>query len=166
MKSVVFFFLLTFVVNLWGQSMENLSNVDKVKNIFNGLNKNTMHLIDDFYHRNVVFQDPIEKINGSENIKRYYERMYENAEAVSFDFTDIIEQGDTVVAVWNMTLKTAALNGGEPFSVEGNSVIKFTDGKAIYHRDYFDMGDFIYKRVPVLSFIINKINEKMSLKEK
>jgi hypothetical protein len=63
-----------------------------------------------------------------------------------------------------MTLETSKLNGGKPFSVEGNSVIVFggPEGKAIYHRDYFDMGEFVYERIPVLGALVRYIKEQMA----
>jgi hypothetical protein len=35
-------------------------------------------------------------------------------------------------------------------------------GKVIYHRDYFDMGAFIYERVPVLDRVIAYVKGKLS----
>jgi hypothetical protein len=36
------------------------------------------------------------------------------------------------------------------------------DGKVISDRDYFDMGEFIYERVPVLRSVIGYIKRKMA----
>jgi len=141
-----------------------VKNGSKVKDFFTKLDKNNLHLIEEFYSKDVNFIDPVGKISSSKDIRKYYEGMYKNVKYIKFDFTDIYEKGDTVIAVWNMHLETDKLNGGEPFNVEGNSIIKFnSEGKAAYHRDYFDMGEFIYERIPVIGFIVKKIKHNMEV---
>ena len=38
----------------------------------------------------------------------------------------------------------------------------YRNAKAIAHRDYFDMGEFVYERVPVLRLIIRHIKNRMA----
>ena len=56
-----------------------------------------------------------------------------------------------------------SLNAGKPIAVDGVSVIKVggMQGKVIYHRDYFDMGAFIYEHIPLLGNVIKGIKAKM-----
>jgi limonene-1,2-epoxide hydrolase len=147
----------------WGQTMENLGNKEKIQYFFEKLNKDTMHLIPEFYDANVEFHDPVGMIKGSSKITSYYSSMYKNVKSIKFDFHEFIENGDMVVGVWKMTLVTEKLNGGEPIVVDGNSVIKFKNGKAIYHRDYFDMGAFAYENIPVLGFIVKKVKDQFKV---
>ena len=156
--------LLLLTTTTWGQSMKDLSNKDKIKFFFEKLTKDNMTLVDEFYHPQVDFIDPVGSIKGSEKIKQYYGHMYQNVKSIKFDFTEFHEAGNHVTAIWKMTLETEKLNGGEPFSVDGNSVIKFDEnGKAVYHRDYFDMGSFIYERIPVVGFVIKKIKARLKV---
>ena len=48
-------------------------------------------------------------------------------------------------------------------AVDGISTIRFggKEGKAVYHRDYYDMGEFVYERIPVVKNIIKLIKKKM-----
>lgn len=157
-------FVLLFSLSSWGQSMKELGNKEKIQFFFDKLSKDNMSLVEEFYHPQVDFTDPVGHIKGSEKIKAYYGNMYQNVKSINFKFNNFYEAGDTVVAIWTMTLETEQLNGGSPFSVDGNSVIKFDDsGKAIYHRDYFDMGAFIYERLPVVGFVIKKIKKRLEV---
>lgn len=149
----------------WGQTMKNMNDREKFQYIFENLNKDTLQLIDEFYDPQVEFHDPVGTIKGSVAIKNYYESLYKNVTSIRFNFTQFIQSEDYIVGVWTMILVTDKLNGGNPVVVDGNSVIKFKNGKAIYHRDYFDMGAFIYENVPVLGFIIKKIRERMKVVE-
>jgi hypothetical protein len=88
--------------------------------------------------------------------------MYVNVKTIKFEFSQFIESSDTIVGIWKMTLVTDKLNSGEPIVVDGNSVIRFdSSGKAIYHRDYFDMGAFIYEHIPMVGFVVKKIKNRM-----
>jgi ketosteroid isomerase-like protein len=159
--------LLTLIMSAtcWGQPMNQMSNKEKVEYTFQKLDKNSMHLVDEFYHEDIEFHDPVGTVKGRRKMKAYYENMYQNAKSVEFDFTNFVESGDMIVGVWKMTLVTDKLNGGGPIVVDGNSVIRFKDGKAIYHRDYFDMGAFIYENIPVLGFLVKKIKERFKVNE-
>jgi ketosteroid isomerase-like protein len=160
----VFILILFFSLNAFAEDLAKMTNAEKVLWSFNALNKNTVsEVVDEFYAENVEFSDPVEKITGREGIKKYYTNMYQNVNEIRFNFSEMVSQGDTVVGVWVMTLKTDSLNGGEPFQVEGNSVIRFKNGKAVYHRDYFDMGAFIYEKLPVVGWIVRKIKSKLQL---
>jgi hypothetical protein len=162
---IILMILLTTSSLSWGQTLNNMTNKEKFQYLFENLNKDTMHLIPEFYASDVEFIDPVGKIKGSKNITKYYENLYKNVKSIKFEFSNFIDSADVVVGVWKMTLITNKLNGGEPIIVDGNSIIKFKDGKAIYHRDYFDMGAFIYENLPVLGIVVKKIKDRFKVEE-
>jgi hypothetical protein len=67
-----------------------------------------------------------------------------------------------------MYLKTPSFNSGKELTVDGVSLITFggKHGKAIDHRDYFDMGEFIYERVPLLGSAVRLLKNKMGSKSR
>lgn len=157
---LLFFFVLSS--NVFAESMTSLNQKEKIIYFFQNLTKDKLYLVNEFYHPQVKFIDPVETFDSAEKIKTYYAGMYKNVKKIKFDFSEFHEAGKTVVAVWTMTLETEKLNSGNPIKVDGNSVITFDDqGKAIYHRDYFDMGAFIYEHVPVVGYFVRKIKSKM-----
>ncbi len=162
---IILLILLTMSSISWGQTMNNMSNKVKTQYIFEKLTKNTLHLIPEFYDTNIEFHDPVGMIKGTDKITAYYKNMYQNVKSIKFEFSQFIESEDMVVGVWKMTLVTDKLKGGEPIVVDGNSVIKFKNGKAIYHRDYFDMGVFVYENIPGLGFVIKKIKDRFKVEE-
>ena len=153
------FFLMT---SAFAGDISKMTNAEKVQWSFNALNKNNVsEVVDTFYHPDLEFSDPIVKVKGREAMKKYYADMYKKVEEVKFAFNEFVSMGDTVVGVWVMTLKTDSLNGGEPFTVDGNSVIRFRDGQAIYHRDYFDVGAMVYEKIPVVGWMVRKVKSKL-----
>ena len=134
-----------------------------VKIFFNSLNKDTMNLVDEFYDENAGFQDPVVCYTERKQIKNYYAHLYNDLESIHFEFLDEIKQGDSEALVWKMIVQTKNLNAGKPVVVHGISQLKFggREGKVIYHRDYFDMGAFIYEYIPVLGQVIKMVKRKL-----
>jgi len=136
------------------------ANPDIAK-FFNEFGKDNIDLADSFYAEDIHFQDPIVDIKGLQPLKDYYAGLYKNVISIRFEFHDVITQGDHQVGIWTMYLRAKNLNGGKEVMVKGNSHVIYKNGKAIYHRDYFDMGAFIYEHIPVVGAIIRKIKSML-----
>ena len=138
-------------------------NLENSKIFFDKLDVNHLNLVDQFYDKNVAFQDPVHKLNGAAEVKKYYEGLYKNVDSIHFDYGTGVESENKVSLPWTMHLKTPSINSGQEITVDGVSLITFnSEGKAISHRDYFDMGEFVYERIPILKSVINFIKGKLS----
>lgn len=135
-----------------------------VEEFFNGLNGNTMPLVDRFYSEDTHFVDPVVDLHGRAAVRKYYENLYKNVESIRFEFSGHVKQGDEQVSLWTMVLRARGLDGGREIRVKGNSHFRFdpSSGQAVYHRDYFDMGEFIYERIPVLGGLIRFIKKRFA----
>jgi len=129
---------------------------------FRDLNKNTMSIVEDFYAPDATLVDPLGEIQGAKRIRAYYAYQYNNVLEISWDMEPEIVSGDQRVLFWKMNLRTKNLNGGEPFSVPGSSRFRLDpQGKVLFHQDYFDVGAFVYERVPVLKNVIFYLKSKL-----
>jgi limonene-1,2-epoxide hydrolase len=139
------------------------SNLQKAKDAFDHLDKDHLNIVEEFYDQNALFQDPIHQIKGTKAIRSYYEGLYKNVETIHFEYKRTSELGELVTLEWQMHLKSPSLNSGQEITLDGVSLITFggKEGKVISHRDYFDMGEFIYERIPVLSSVIGFVKKKM-----
>jgi len=136
--------------------------IEKTVATFNALDKDNMHVLDDFYHDAVVFEDPLGHIEGLPALKDYYARMYGNVQTIRFDFARHIVDGETHVAIWTMRMSAKGLNRGNEVAVDGVSVLRFDeDDLVVYHRDYFDVGAMVYEHVPVLGFITRRVKRHL-----
>ncbi len=153
---------LLFTTLTWGQNLKTLTNPQKVEYFYNNSSKENMSLVTEFYHPDAEFTDPVGSIKGAENLKNYYSGLYENLKDIKFEFPQMFQDKDTVIAVWIMTMSTEKLNDGKPVLLHGSSIIKFnTDGQAISHRDYFDLGEMVYEHIPVVGYFVRKIKSKL-----
>jgi hypothetical protein len=140
------------------------NRLSEIESLFNNFNSDTIHLADDFYDTDVVFLDPIVELRGRDALKAYYADMYENVTSIRFDFSGGMEKDDEVVVFWTMEVRAKGLKGGEPVLLDGVSHIRYggDSGRVIYHRDYFDMGAFVYENVPVLGSIVRYAKKRLS----
>jgi hypothetical protein len=144
---------------------DDMSNrLSQIESLFNNFNYDTMYLADDFYDPDVVFRDPLVELKGRDALKAYYMDMYKNVTSIRFDFSGGMEKDEEVVAFWTMELRTKGLKGGEPVLLDGVSHIRYggDSGKVVYHRDYFDMGAFVYENIPVLGSIVRYTKRRLS----
>lgn len=99
MRALIIISFLCLSFSTWGQAMKDLSNKDKIKFFFDNLSKDNMTLVDEFYHPQVDFTDPVSNLKGTEKIKKYYSNMYQNGKSLKFDFVEFHEAGNHVVAI-------------------------------------------------------------------
>jgi hypothetical protein len=161
----IIFFMLLFVAagHSSGEEQATSNRLKEIESLFNNFNSDTLDLADDFYDPDVVFKDPIVELKGRDRLKAYYADMYENVTSIRFDFSGGIEQDEEAVVFWTMVVRAKGFKGGEPVFLDGSSHIKFggESGKAVYHRDYFDMGAFVYENIPVLGSIVRYTKKRL-----
>ncbi len=148
----------------FGGGVFMIQNHLSAKDFFLKLNSQSMNLVDEFYDKDVYFRDPIVEINNRRQIKEYYAKMYNNVQSIAWQIQDEIVDHNQCVLVWTMILSAKNFNGNKPLHLDGTSVIKFggKEGKAIYHRDYFDMGAFVYEGLPILGGMVKFVKQKMA----
>jgi len=135
------------------------SPIEKVQSLFADLSVNdvTEEHFATVYSREIRFLDPAHEVRGLSALVAYSQSMYANVNYCRFDFARVIEDDGVAVLFWTMTLSHPKLQRGQPISVTGNSLIKFSNGLVDYHRDYFDLGAMIYERIPVVGHVIKRI---------
>lgn len=159
MKAVLIAMILFMSPLSWGEEM---SQMERIQSAFTNLNANNVEILDGFYDENTHFEDPLGVHKGLQSVKDYYANLYRNVTYIKFEYTNTMSDGNKHLLVWTMKLKAKGLNSGEMVTLDGNSVIIFNDKNLVsYHRDYFDMGEFIYEHIPVLGWAIKKIKSRM-----
>lgn len=124
--------------------------------------------LDQIYHPDVVFEDPMHQINGLPALQRYFSGLVEGLEECRFEFSDVLEkpasdeQQAQAVLLWVMHYRHHKLRGGKLLSLAGSSHLRFSD-RIVYHRDYFDAGAMLYEHVPVLGSAIRLLKKRMEV---
>lgn len=140
--------------------MSNNALISDFLKLYNQLDKSNLELLAHVYGDNIVFEDPLHKIEGLPALTDYFANMYENLNQGQFDIHTSFEQNNKASVYWVMTFSHKKIKQGQPLQVSGNTYLEFENGKVIYHRDYFDAGEMIYQHLPVFSTVINLIKRR------
>ena len=128
--------------------------------IYQTLSTDNLDLLAKIYHIDVTFIDPIHKVEGLDELFKYFESLYQNLSACSFEIQQVISEDHEAAIYWKMTYQHDKLNKGKVVTVYGNSHIKGQDDKVIYHRDYLDLGEMLYEQLPVFGKLTKWIKNK------
>jgi len=134
-----------------------------IEQFFNALRRDSLHLVAKFYAVDARFEDPLGVLQGAAAIEAYYANLYQNVSMIRFDFGKILVEGDRSAAPWIMHLAATKLNAGKEIAVAGISMFEFDplSSQARYHRDYFDMGAFVYEHIPILKHAIGVVKSRL-----
>ncbi|WP_416138273.1 nuclear transport factor 2 family protein [Halomonas sp. HK25] len=129
---------------------------------FNKLDKSCTTELYRFYTPDVLFIDPLHRIEGARALEGYFATLYENVTACRFTFHERQISGDQAFTTWTMSLTHPRLDGGREIQVDGCSHLTFAeDGRVVRHRDYFDAGALLYERLPLLGGAIRLVKKRI-----
>lgn len=107
------------------------------------------------YDDQVVFIDPLHRIDGRAALETYMDRMSRGLRWARFEFGTITISGEHATIEWVMRFAMKALPGEH--ALEGVTLLDVRDGLVVRHRDYFDVGAMLYEKVPALGWVIRRI---------
>ncbi|HAT57510.1 MAG TPA: transcriptional regulator, partial [Gammaproteobacteria bacterium] len=71
-------------------------------------------------------------------------QLYSKVDSCNFKFHQTLDTGGEIFLAWTMILRQRG-QSGEVIRVEGASFLKVRNNRIYYHRDYFDLGAFVYE---------------------
>ena len=140
--------------------MSNNALISDFLKLYNQLDKSNLELLNEVYADNIIFEDPLHRIEGLPALTDYFANMYENLNQGQFEIHTSFEQNDQASVYWVMTFSHKKIKQGQSLKVNGNTYLEFENGKVVYHRDYFDAGEMIYQHLPVFGTVINLIKRR------
>ena len=82
--------------------MDNKELVDALKSFYDELKTDNLDDMDDMYHDEVSFTDPIHQVVGLDDLKEYFKGTMENVEYCHFTFDDECVSEDKAYLSWQM----------------------------------------------------------------
>jgi hypothetical protein len=127
---------------------------------YSQLSTDNLALLENIYHKDITFIDPLHKVQGFENLKDYFYGLYDNLISCRFVIEHIFEKNNEAAVYWKMSYQHPKLNSGRIITVHGHSHIKGEQEKVIYHRDYLDAGAMLYEQLPIIGKIIQWVKAR------
>lgn len=136
--------------------------MDAFLETYKKLSRENISLLNTIYAEDITFIDPAHKIEGLENLRNYFENLYENVTSINFDFSGQIRNQDEGYVQWKMSFSHPKLKRGEIIIVDGASFLQFSsDNKVHYHRDYFDLTSMLHQHLPLVGPLVKLINRRI-----
>ncbi|MFT7009182.1 MAG: hypothetical protein ACJAXJ_003730 [Colwellia sp.] len=127
---------------------------------YSQLSTDNLELLENIYHKDITFIDPLHKVQGFENLQQYFYGLYESLTSCCFTIDHLFEENNEAAIYWTMSYQHPKLNSGKLVIVKGHSHIKGENEKVIYHRDYLDAGVMLYEQLPFIGRVIQWIKAK------
>ena len=139
-----------------------MNALQRFKETYSRLKLENLHLLDMIYAEKIHFVDPAHTLNGLDMLKSYFRELYRNVGSIEFDFIDQLTEGSRATLEWKMKFTHPRLAKNQVITVGGCSWIEFdAEGKAVHHRDYFDLGAMLYEQLPLLGGIVRSIKRRL-----
>lgn len=104
-----------------------------------------------YYHEEIVFQDPIQKVEGKEAFKAMCNRLTKRCKELQMNIVSITSNENTVFMDWEMIM---IFNRTPKTSIFGCTKLTLgDDGRISHQRDYYDLWGDIFHNVPLMKKI-------------
>ena len=135
--------------------------IERLKDFYTNLNSNTIGSISDCYNDQITFTDPVSTFNGLPALTHYFEALLKKTEQCEFVFNQVDRVDTHLYVSWSMRVTHPKINGGKSYQVSGMSFMKINNELVCYQRDYYDMGELLYEKLPVLKHGIRWLKKGM-----
>ena len=113
------------------------------------------------YAKNVYFRDAFKQLNTAAEIEEYMVAGLAPIEGAEFQFNNVMRKGIDFYFDWTMRLDLKTPKGSWEESI-GISRMRFnSEGKVVFHQDYWDPTDIVYKRIPIVRQLIAYVKRKL-----
>ena len=137
-----------------------MNSLREFKEWFINLNESTLDNIVTYYDENVFFKDPFNEFNGREKLKKLFIHMFNTLKNPHFVFIDNIENSEGVFLTWDFIFSYKE----KLFKIHGSSHLKLNDQeKIVYHRDYWDVGEEILLKIPLIKRLYRFFQSKLAM---
>jgi steroid delta-isomerase len=106
------------------------------------------------YTDDVYFKDPFNEVHGLAEVTRIFTHMFTQVDAPRFVVTSSVLQGDQAFLTWDFLFRMKRFS--DPVQcIRGATHLKFAaDGRANFHRDYWDAAEELYEKLPLLGSLM------------
>jgi limonene-1,2-epoxide hydrolase len=136
--------------------------VARIVQAFEQLTPDSLARLGDLYTEDARFKDPFNEVQGVPAIRAVFEHMYATLDAPRFLIRDVVAQGDQCFLTWDFIFSMRRFNRDEQ-TVRGGSHLKLAaDGRISLHRDYWDVAEELYEKLPVLGGLMRWLKRRAS----
>jgi len=137
--------------------------IDELIRFYRELSPESIARFPDFYSANAYFKDPFNEVHGIAPIQRIFSHMFKQVDEPRFVVIEKVVDANGAMLVWEFCFRVKRWGKGETQIMRGVSHLKFAaDGKVNYHRDYWDTGEELYMKLPVIGALMRGLRRVLA----
>ena len=139
-------------------------NLDPLIRFFESITPESVSRFPEFYAENAWFKDPFNEVRGVGAIQRIFSHMFGQVDEPRFVVSEQVADANGAVLVWTLHYRSRGASKAEEHVIRGVSHLKFdSDGKVAFHRDYWDTGEELYMKIPLLGALMRFLRRRLSV---
>lgn len=142
-------------------SAEAIAMLERVESLFtNYTYENLAEQMPEVYAETIYFRDAFKQLDSSELLTAYMLHGVQAVDAVSFTFNHVMHSKGEYFIEWTMGIQFRGESEME--TSIGMSRFRFnSEGRVIFHQDYWDPTTLIYKKIPIAKQLIHFVQKRM-----
>lgn len=137
--------------------------LESLVNYWQTLTPASVATIATIYADDATFRDPFNDLRGLDRIRGVFADMFVKLIDPRFTILETIEQPHGALLIWNFDFRLKSLKPHLARRIHGTSHVRFgSDGRVVYHRDYWDAAGELYENLPVIGGLMRWLKQKMA----
>jgi len=99
-----------------------------------------------YYHKDIVFQDTIQRIEGIDEFKEMCNRLTMRTGQLTMEIVSIAQNDNVIILEWVMTMIFKKYPSTPLFGA--TKLLISAEGKILQQRDYYDLWGDIFNNIP------------------
>ena len=145
-------------------SAEEIAAIENFKHFFSSFAPDRIDkLLDKTYATDIYFNDTLKTIHGIEPLAHYLKESAEAVQACRVEVVEVTrtENGDHYFR-WKMMIRFKRFKKNQDTWTVGMSHLRFNGaGLVVYHQDYWNATDGIFRHIPILGNMINAVIKRL-----
>ena len=134
--------------------LQHQASLNQLVTFFESIEAGNTARLSQVYTDDVFFKDPFNEVRGIAAVAGIFEHMFVQVDAPRFVVTGSVLQGDQAFLTWDFLFRMKRYSGVEQ-CIRGATHLRFAaDGRANFHRDYWDAAEELYEKLPLLGSFI------------
>ena len=130
--------------------MNHEESLQQLIRFFEKIDTGSVDQLAQVYSADVFFKDPFNEVRGLPDVVQIFSHMFEQVDSPRFVVTNHVLQGDQAFLTWDFLFRMKRFSTAEQ-CIRGATHLRFgPDGKANFHRDYWDAAEELYEKLPLL----------------
>lgn len=139
--------------------MTHEGDLKRVIDFFESLSADSVDALGTIYTEEAYFKDPFNEVHGLAAIQSIFRHMFVQVDDPGFVITTHMVQASEAFLTWDFLFSAKRLSKSE-VCIRGATHLRFgTDGRVAYHRDYWDVAEELYEKLPLVGTLMRVLKK-------